>query len=139
MVPASMMRCPSGPGTAARVACLQRLATALSGYHDLDVAVRADGPAPCLAVRNTAARLMSETVTVSASGDRLAYMWSSTHGGYGASPVSGPVIHHRTHHAPTAEALRTLIRQDIERHAAERERNTRLRAAMSAVGASPDG
>lgn len=76
MVPTSMTTCPSGQGTAARAACLQRLATALSGYPDLDVAIRADGPAPCLAVRNTAARLMSETVTVSASGDRLAYMWS---------------------------------------------------------------
>jgi hypothetical protein len=41
--------------------------------------MRADGPAPCLAVRNTTAPLMSETVTVSGSGDgsdELAYMWS---------------------------------------------------------------
>lgn len=60
----------------ARAACLQRLATALSGYHDLDVTVRAEGSVPCLAVHNTAATTLSETVTISATGDSLAYMWS---------------------------------------------------------------
>lgn len=62
--------------TGARAACLQRLATALCGYLDLNVQVRADGPAPCLAVRSTAVPLMSETVTVSPAGDGLAYRWS---------------------------------------------------------------
>lgn len=66
----------TGQDTAVRASCLQRLATALSGYRSLDVTVRPDGPAPCLAVRNTAAPLMSETVTVGASGDDLAYIWS---------------------------------------------------------------
>lgn len=61
---------------ASHAACLERLATALSGYSDLATAIRADNPAPCLAVRNSAAPLMSETITVGASGDRLAYMWS---------------------------------------------------------------
>lgn len=60
----------------ARAACLERLATALSGYRDLDVTVRSDGPAPCLAARNTSAPLMSETVTVTGSGDGLAFVWS---------------------------------------------------------------
>ena len=59
-----------------RAACLQRLATALVGYPDLAVTVRADGPAPCLAVRNTAAPLMSETVTVRQQGDGLEFTWS---------------------------------------------------------------
>lgn len=59
-----------------RAACLQRLATALAGYPDLAAAVRADGPAPSLAVRNTAAPLMSETVTVTAAGGGLAFTWS---------------------------------------------------------------
>lgn len=62
--------------TGVRAACLQRLATALCGYHDLNVQIREDGPAPCLAVHSTAAPLMSETVTVSPSGDGLAYRWS---------------------------------------------------------------
>lgn len=59
-----------------RVACLERLATALTGYGDLNATVRADGPAPCLAVRNTVAPLMSETVTVGRIGDGLVYRWS---------------------------------------------------------------
>ena len=63
-------------GTAARAACLQRLATALSGYPDLHAAIRAAGPAPCLAVRNTAAPMMSETITVGPSSNGLAYVWS---------------------------------------------------------------
>lgn len=62
--------------TGARVACLQRLATALSGYSDLHVTVQADGPAPCLAARNTAAPCLAETVTVTRHGDTLAYTWS---------------------------------------------------------------
>lgn len=62
--------------TVARVACLQRLATALSGYHDLTMTVRPDGPATCLAVRSTAAPLMSETITVGPSGDGPVYRWS---------------------------------------------------------------
>lgn len=67
---------PGGRDIRTRAACLQRLATALSGYSDLDVTVRPDGPAPCLAVRNTAAPLMSETVTVNESGDGPAFTWS---------------------------------------------------------------
>lgn len=59
-----------------RAACLQRLATALMGYPDLTATVRADGPAPCLAVRNTDAPLMSETVTVRQQPDGLAFTWS---------------------------------------------------------------
>lgn len=65
-----------GEDLATRATCLERLATALSGYSDLDLAIRANAPVPCLAVSNTAAPLMSETVTVSAAGDRLMYMWS---------------------------------------------------------------
>lgn len=59
-----------------RAACLERLATALAGYSDLAVALRADGPAPCLTVRNTAAPLMSETVAVRQQGDGPAFTWS---------------------------------------------------------------
>lgn len=66
----------TGHDTSTRVACLERLATALSGYSDLEVTVRAESSAPCLAVRNTAIPALSETVTVSATGDELAYMWS---------------------------------------------------------------
>ena len=62
--------------SATRAACLERLATAVCGYPDLEARVRADGPAPCLAVRNMTVPLMSETVTVSACRDGLAYMWS---------------------------------------------------------------
>lgn len=58
-----------------RAACLQRLATALSGYHEIDVTVRQDGPAPCLAARNQVSGL-SETVTVARLGNGLAYRWS---------------------------------------------------------------
>lgn len=60
----------------AQAACLERLATALSGYPDLKVNVRADGPAPCLAARNIAVPVLSETVTVADTGDGLAYFWS---------------------------------------------------------------
>ena len=63
-------------GAGTRAACLQRLATALAGYPDLAAMVRAEGPAPYLAVRNTAAALMSETITVRPQGDELAYTWS---------------------------------------------------------------
>ena len=59
------------PGTA----CLQRLATALSAYSDIDVRVRTDGPAPYLAARNIDSRL-SETVTVKRLDDGLAFLWS---------------------------------------------------------------
>lgn len=65
-----------GHGTATRDTCLEWLATGLSRYPDLAVTVRVDGPAPHLAVRNTAVPYMSETVTVSPSADGLAYMWS---------------------------------------------------------------
>lgn len=67
---------PPAEDTGARAACLRRLATALMGYPDLDAAVRLDGPAPCLAVRNTTAPLLSETVAVSRVGGALAYLWS---------------------------------------------------------------
>lgn len=53
--------------TGARIACQQRLATALSGYGDLEVAVRLEGPAPCLAARNTTAPDLAETVAISDS------------------------------------------------------------------------
>jgi hypothetical protein len=53
--------------------------------------------------------------------------WSASHGGFGASPADGPAIRSRTCYSPTAEGLRIQIRQDIERHEAERERNARLR------------
>ena len=66
----------TGSDTATRAACLQRLATALCGYADLAVTVRADGPAPCLAVRNTAIPDLSETITISASGANVTYAWS---------------------------------------------------------------
>jgi hypothetical protein len=59
-----------------RTACLQRLATALSGYPELSVTFRAAGPAPCLAVRNTAVPMMSETVAVDENADVLAFVWS---------------------------------------------------------------
>lgn len=67
---------PAAQHVGARAACLQRLATALSGYGDLAVAVRADGPAPCLAVRNTTLPDLSESVTVTKFGHRLAFVWS---------------------------------------------------------------
>ena len=63
-------------GAGTRAACLQRLATALAGYPDLAATVRTDGPAPCLAVCNTADPLMSEAVTVRQHGDGLAFTWS---------------------------------------------------------------
>ena len=63
------------PG-AVRAACLERLATALSGYPDLEVRVRVDGPAPHLAARNTAVPVLSETVTAASARDGLAYFWS---------------------------------------------------------------
>jgi hypothetical protein len=66
----------AGQDTKTRAACLQRLATALCGYPDLQVTVREEGPAPCLAARNTAVPHLSETVTVTEAGDRLAYTWS---------------------------------------------------------------
>ena len=64
------------PDSRASAACLQRLATALSGYPDLDATVRAYDPAPCLAIRNSAVPALSETITVSTSGNDIAYMWS---------------------------------------------------------------
>lgn len=67
---------PSGEGTATRAACLQRLATALSAYPDMEAAVRAGGPDPCLAARNTSIPYMAETVTVIRHGDELAFTWS---------------------------------------------------------------
>jgi hypothetical protein len=67
---------PAAEDVGTRAACLQRLATALSGYTDLKVTVRLDGPAPCLTVRNTAVPHMSETVTVSHSDSVLMFTWS---------------------------------------------------------------
>lgn len=61
---------------AARATCLQRLATALSGYSDLDVAVLTHGHVPSLAVRNNTVPALSETVTVGASDADPAYLWS---------------------------------------------------------------
>lgn len=63
-------------GSATPAACLKRLATALSSYPDLETQVRAVGSAPCLAVVNTAIPLMSETVSVCAFPEGLAYAWS---------------------------------------------------------------
>lgn len=71
---AATAECGQDAGT--RAMCLQRLATALCGYGDLNVAVRPDGPAPCLAVRNTAVPFMSETVSITRSGDGLTFAWS---------------------------------------------------------------
>lgn len=69
--------CPAQPkDVRARVACLQRLATALACYPDLAATLRAAGPAPCLAVRNIATPLMSETLTVCPHGDGFAFSWS---------------------------------------------------------------
>lgn len=59
-----------------RAACLQRLATALSGYGDLEVTVREDGPAPCLAARNTTVPVLSETVAITRLGNGLVFLWS---------------------------------------------------------------
>lgn len=67
---------PTAPGARARTACLERLATALSAYPDLEVNIRADGPAPCLTARNSAVPVLSETVTVADAGDGPAYSWS---------------------------------------------------------------
>lgn len=58
-----------------RAACLQRLATALSRYHDLDVRVRTGAAATCLAARNRASAL-SETITVGCERDMLVFRWS---------------------------------------------------------------
>lgn len=65
-----------GQGTGTRAACLQRLATALSGYRDLEVTVRANEHAPCLAVRNTAVPFMSETISTARARDGLVFTWS---------------------------------------------------------------
>ena len=59
-----------------QAACLQRLATALAGFPDLDVSVRPDGPAPCLVARNTTAPALSETVAVTRLGESLTFTWS---------------------------------------------------------------
>lgn len=64
----------AGAGT--RAACLERLATALSGYQELQVESRAEGPAPCLSVRNTDIPMMSETVAITENADGLAFVWS---------------------------------------------------------------
>lgn len=64
-----------GAEFASWTACLQRLATALSGYHELDATVLRNGSAPCLAARNRASGL-SETVTVSELRNRLTFLWS---------------------------------------------------------------
>lgn len=66
----------SGTDTGTRAVCLERLATALSGYRDLDATVRAEDPAPCLAVRNTAVPALSETVTVDQCSGGLVFVWS---------------------------------------------------------------
>ena len=72
----SRMRQYPRPDTGAQVARLERLATALSGYHDLAVTVRPEGPAPCLAACNTTVPALSETITISVSAGSPAYMWS---------------------------------------------------------------
>lgn len=66
----------TGQKAAEGLACLQRLAAALSGYGDLAVTVRRADLAPCLAVRNTTTPQLSETVAVTRAGDGLAYVWS---------------------------------------------------------------
>lgn len=67
---------PIVPDGEAPAVCLERLAAALSGYADLVLAMRTGGPAPCLAVRNAAAPVMAETITVRGGGEGLAYRWS---------------------------------------------------------------
>lgn len=59
-----------------RTACLQRLATALSAYPDLQVTVREEGAALCLAARNSAISSLSETVAITRLGDGLVFLWS---------------------------------------------------------------
>lgn len=61
---------------AVRSACLERLATALSGYPELELHVRSEGPAPWLAASNTAVPVLSERITTADTGDGLAYFWS---------------------------------------------------------------
>jgi hypothetical protein len=51
-----------------------RLATA--GQSGSPIRMRTRQPAEALAVRNTAASFMSETVAVTRLGDSLAYLWS---------------------------------------------------------------
>jgi hypothetical protein len=66
-----------GQPDATRAAQLDRLATALSAYPDIQTAVRRTGGVPCLAVVNPAASgLLSETVAVGRIGDDLFYFWS---------------------------------------------------------------
>lgn len=59
----------------AQAACLQRLATALSSYPDIEVRVRPDCPATWLAARNTVSGL-SETVAITRIGDEFVFLWS---------------------------------------------------------------
>ncbi|HEY2577314.1 MAG TPA: hypothetical protein VGI74_13495 [Streptosporangiaceae bacterium] len=61
-----------------RAAQLDRLATALSAYPDIQATVQRTGSGvPCLAVVNPAGSgLMSETVAVGRIGDDLFYFWS---------------------------------------------------------------
>lgn len=64
--------------------------------------------------------------------------WSSTRGGYGASPAQVPAIRSRTYYSQTADGLRTQLRHDVERESAERERNARLRRAASWPDVPPE-
>ena len=73
-----MMRTTEPPSQDAgtRAACLQRLATALAGYEDLEATVRAESPEPFLMVRNTAVPAMSETIAITRLGNGLVFLWS---------------------------------------------------------------
>jgi hypothetical protein len=72
-----MTSTPATPGQEAglRAECLERLATALSGFADLEIRIRPDGSPPWLAARNRVSRL-SEIITVAPDRDGLVYVWS---------------------------------------------------------------
>lgn len=59
-----------------RAACIERLATALSAYPDIDVKISTAGTVPFLTASNKSSPLMTETVAVSRRGDPLVYVWS---------------------------------------------------------------
>lgn len=59
-----------------RTECIERLATAVSAYPDLDVKIGTSGTAPFLTASNKSSPLMTETVAVSRRGDPGVYVWS---------------------------------------------------------------
>lgn len=71
----SMAQSP-GRDTTARAACLERLAAELRAYPALVVTAGAAGQVPCLAVTNTAAPHMTETIAVTDPGGGPVFTWS---------------------------------------------------------------